>query len=104
MFEILILTLILLMKIPDHEHVFLFNEKITVHCSFSHDSDEETGERPKPSNREVRYGAPTTKPFIPIIYMLTCPFVNLQIRREAERLRVLLKRKYFGSPPSSRSF
>ena len=30
MFEILILTLILLMKIPDHEHVFLFNEKFTV--------------------------------------------------------------------------
>ena len=71
MFEILILTLILLMKIPDHEHVFLFNEKITVHCLFSHDSDEETGERPKPSNREVRYGAPTTKPFIPIISVLT---------------------------------
>ena len=104
MFEILILTLILLMKSPDHEHVFLFNEKITVHCSFSHDSDEETGERPKLSNREVRYGAPTTKPFIPIIYMLTCPFVNLQIRREDERIRVLLKRKYFGSPSSSRSF
>ena len=104
MFEILILTLILLMKIPDHEHVFLFNEKITVHCSFSHDSDEETGERPKLSNMEVRYGAPTTKPFIPIIYMLTCPFVKLQIKREAEKLRVLLKRKYFGSPPSSRSF
>jgi len=92
------------MKIPDHEHVFLFNEKITVHCSFSHDSDEETGERPKLSNMEVRYGAPTTKPFIPIIYMLICHFVNLQIRREAERLRILLKRKYFGSPPSSRSF
>ena len=54
MFEILILTLILLMKIPDHEHVFLFNEKITIHCSFSYDSDEETGERPKLSNREVR--------------------------------------------------
>jgi len=66
------------MKIPDHEHVFLFNEKITVHCSFSHDSDEETGERPKLS--------------------------NMEIRREAERLRILLKRKYFGSPPSSRSF
>ena len=103
MFEILILTLILLMKIPNHEHVFLFNEKITVHCSFSHDSDE-TGERSKPSNSEVRYGTPTTKPFIPIIYMLICPFVNLQIRQEAERLRVLLKHKYFGSPPSSRSF
>ena len=61
MFEILILTLILLMKIPNHEYVFLFNEKITVHCSFSLDSDEETGERPKPSNREVRYGAPTLR-------------------------------------------
>ena len=95
MFEILILSLILLMKIPDHEHV---------HCSFSHDSDEETGERPKLPNREVRYGAPITKPFIPIIYMLTCPFVKLQIKREAEKLRVLLKRKYFKSPPFSRSF
>ena len=92
------------MKIPDQERVFLFNEKITVHCSFSHNNDEETGERSKPSNREVRYGAPTTKPFIPIIYMLTCPFVKLQIKREAERLRVLLKPKYFVSPPSSRSF
>ena len=61
MFKILIPTLILLMKIPEHEHVLQFNEKITLHCSFNHDSDEETGERPKPSNREVRYGAPTLR-------------------------------------------
>ena len=27
--------------------------------------------------------------------MLTCPFVNLHLKQEAERFRVLLKRKYF---------
>ena len=88
MFEILILTLILLMKIPKHEHVFLFNEKITVHCSFSHDSDEETGERPKPSNREVRYGAPTLR-FLHSNYIYAnlplCEFTAQERGREASR-------------------
>ena len=59
MFEILILTLILLIKIPKHEHVFVLGKKITVHCTFSHESDEETGEWLNAMTREVRYGAPT---------------------------------------------
>ena len=106
MFEILILILILLMKIPDHKHVFLFNEKITVHCSFSHDSDEETGERPKPSNREVRYGTPTLR-FLNCNYIYAnLPFCEMTAQekgRESSRLpqaevfqatgSLLLKRK-----------
>ena len=61
MFEILILTLIFLMKIPKHNFEFSINPKITVHCTFSSDSDEETGEFPIPLKKEVRYGAPTLR-------------------------------------------
>ena len=61
MFEILMLTLIFLMKIRNHNYEFRINAKITVHCTFSSDSDEETGEFPIPLKKEVRYGAPTLR-------------------------------------------
>ena len=61
MFEILIVTLILLMKIHERRYVFRMNDKIAVHCSFCTDSDEEIGEWPKPTKTEVRYGAPTLR-------------------------------------------
>jgi len=61
MFEILMLTLIFLLKIPNHNYEFRINAKITVHCTFSSDSDEETGEFPIPLKKEVRYGAPTLR-------------------------------------------
>ena len=61
MFEILMLTLIFLLKIPTHNYEFRINAKITVHCTFSSDSDEETGEFPIPLKKEVRYGAPTLR-------------------------------------------
>ena len=61
MFEILMLTLIFLLKIPTHNYEFRSNAKITVHCTFSSDSDEETGEFPIPLKKEVRYGAPTLR-------------------------------------------
>ena len=61
MFEILMLTLIFLMKIHNHNYEFRINAKITVHCTFSSDSDEETGEFPIPLKKEVRYGAPTLR-------------------------------------------
>ena len=49
MFEILMLTLIFLLKIPTHNYEFRINAKITVHCTFSSDwrvfdSAEEGGE------------------------------------------------------------
>ena len=61
MFEILMLTLIFLLKIPNHNYEFRINAKITVHHTFSSDSDEETGEFPIPLKKEVRYGAPTLR-------------------------------------------
>ena len=61
MFEILMLTLIFLLKIPNHNYEFRINAKVTVHCTFSSDSDEETGEFPIPLKKEVRYGAPTLR-------------------------------------------
>ncbi|RLN12511.1 hypothetical protein C2845_PM09G17360 [Panicum miliaceum] len=64
-------------QIAEHDHVFVLNDKITVHCSFSHDSNEETGEWPKPSKRGLK--------------------------RKAENIRVLLKRKFFEPPASSSS-
>ena len=69
MFEILILTLIFLMKIPKHNFEFSINPKITVHCTFSSDSDEETGDWPIPMKKEVRYGAPTLR-FLNYNYLL----------------------------------
>lgn len=44
------------MKIPKHKNVFIISEKIAIHCTFSHDSDEETGDWPIPMGREVIYG------------------------------------------------
>jgi len=105
MFEILMLTLIFLLKIPTHNYEFRINAKITVHCTFSSDSDEETGEFPIPLKKEVRYGAPTLR-FLNCnyIYMLTCPFVKWQLKKKAENLRVLLKWRYFKPlVPSSSS-
>ena len=61
MFEILMLTLIFLLKIPNHNYEFRINAKITVHCTFSSDSDEGTGEFSIPLKKEVRYGAPTLR-------------------------------------------
>ena len=61
MFEILMLTLIFLLKIPTHNYEFRINAKITVHCTFSSDSDAETGEFLIPLKKEVRYGAPTLR-------------------------------------------
>ena len=61
MFGILMLTFIFLLKIPTHNYEFRINAKITVHCTFSSDSDEETGEFPIPLKKEVRYGAPTLR-------------------------------------------
>ena len=63
MFEILMLTLIFLLKIPNHNYEFRINAKITVHCTFSGDSEveEETGEFSIPLKKDVRYGAPTLR-------------------------------------------
>ena len=61
MFEILMLTLIFLLKIPNHNYEFRINAKITVHCTFSSDSDAETEEFLIPLKKEVRYGAPTLR-------------------------------------------
>ena len=61
MFGILMLTFIFLLKIPTHNYEFRINAKITVHCTFSSDSDEKTGEFPIPLKKEVRYGAPTLR-------------------------------------------
>src|SRR6185503_4237073 len=55
------MTFIFLLKIPIHNYEFRINAKITVHCTFSSDNDEETGEFPIPLKREVRYGAPTLR-------------------------------------------
>ena len=60
-FEILMLTLIFLMKIRNYNYEFRINAKITVHCTFSSDSDEEIGEFSIPLKKEVRYGAPTLR-------------------------------------------
>jgi len=104
MFEILMLTLIFLLKIPNHNYEFRINAKITVHCTFSSDSDEETGEFPIPLKKEVRYGAPTLR-FLNCnyIYMLTCPFVKWQLKKKAENLRVLKRRYFKPLVPSSPS-
>ena len=61
MFEMLMLTLIFLLKIPTHNYEFRINAKITVHCTFSSDSDEETGEWPIPLKKLVRYDTPTLR-------------------------------------------
>lgn len=52
-----LLTLFLLMKGSDHECVFEVTPKIQVRCSFSYESDEETGDWPIPRKREVIYGS-----------------------------------------------
>lgn len=57
MFDILIVTLILLMQvIPHHDFVIVCNPKVSIHCTFSHDSDDETEEWPIPTKREVSNG------------------------------------------------
>ena len=67
-FEIPMLTLIFLLKIPTHNYEFRINAKVTVHCTFSTDSDEETGEFPIPLKKEVSYGAP-------ILRFLNCNYI-----------------------------
>ena len=107
MFEILMLTLIFLLKIPNHNYEFRINAKITVHCTFSSDSDEETGEFPIPL-KEVRYGAPTLR-FLNCNYIYAnlplCEMTAQEKGRESSRppqaevfqaagsLLLLLKRK-----------
>jgi len=104
MFEILMLTLIFLLKIPTHNYEFRINAKITVHCTFSSDSDEETGEFPIPLKKEVRYGAPTLR-FLNCNYIYAnLPFCEMTAKKKAENLRILLKRRYFKPlVPSSSS-
>ena len=106
MFGILMLTFIFLLKIPTHNYEFRINAKITVHCTFSGDSDEETREFPIPLKKEVRYGAPTLR-FLNCNYIYAnLPFCEMTAQekgRESSRLpqaevfqaagSLLLKRK-----------
>ena len=89
MFEILMLTLIFLLKIPNHNYEFRINAKITVHCTFSSDSDEKTGEFPIPLKKEVRYGTPTLR-FLNCNYIYAnLPFCEMTAQekgRESSRL------------------
>ena len=107
MFEILMLTLIFLLKIPTHNYEFRINAKITVHCTFSSDSNEETGEFSIPLKKEMRYGAPTLR-FLNCNYIYAnlslCEMTAQEKGRESSRsqakvfqaagsLLLLLKRK-----------
>ena len=42
---------------PDHDNVFIVNDKIAIHCTFTEESDEETGDWPIPRGREVTYAS-----------------------------------------------
>ena len=88
MFEILMLNLIFLLKIPIHNYEFRINAKITVHCTFSSDSDEETGEFPIPLKKYVRYGAPTLR-FLNCNYIYAnlplCEMTTQEKGRESSR-------------------
>lgn len=46
------------MKTPKHDKVIVISDKIAFHCTFSEESDEETGKGPLALNREVIYGSP----------------------------------------------
>ena len=49
------------MKIPKHTHVFVVSPKITVHCTMTRDSDDETEDWPIVMIREVIYGFSTLR-------------------------------------------
>ena len=76
------------MKISEHDHVFVLNKKMTVHCTFSTNSDEESGERSKPMKKGVRYGAPTLR-FLNCNYIYTnlplCEMTAQEKGRESSR-------------------
>jgi hypothetical protein len=61
-----LLMLILLMKAPDHPHVFVISDKVSLHCTLSHESDEETEQW---SIKEVIYAYPNLISFLNFNYI-----------------------------------
>jgi len=83
------------MKIPEHDYVFMLNKKMTVHCTFSTYSDEETGEWPVPTKKQVRYGASTLR-FLNSNYI----YANLPLGE----LTAQVKGREYWRPPQVQAF